>query len=125
MRNLPANNEELTAANEELDAANEELRAAMEEMEQTNEELVRYQEELNRSENRIRTLLDSSPVGIITADRETRRFVYANPSACAMFGYSCEEMLTIGIDNIHPAEELGKYMPSFRPWLKGRSFYIP
>lgn len=99
---LASSNEELTASNEELDAANEELQASMEEMEQTNEQLLRSQEDLSRSENRVQTLLNSSPVGIITADRETRRFVYANPSACAMFGYSCDEMLTLGVDDIHP-----------------------
>ncbi len=102
---LAAANEELTASNEEMDASNEELQATMEEMEQTNEELIRSRQELILSETRVRAILEGSPIGIITADRATRRFVYANPSACAMFGYSCEEILTIGVDDIHPAKD--------------------
>lgn len=110
-------NEELTATNEELDAANEELQAAMEEMEQTNEQLLHSQDELDRSETRVRTLLDSSPAGILTADRETRRFVYANPSACKMFGYNCDEMVALGINDIHPPEDLERVHAEFQSLL--------
>jgi len=114
---LARTNEEMTVANEELDAANEELQAAMEEMEQTNEQLLHSQAELDRSEQRVKTLLDSSPVGIITADQDTRRFVYANPAACAMFGYDCKEMISIGVNDIHPAKDLERIYAEFQALL--------
>jgi len=114
---LASANEELTASNEELDAANEELQAAMEEMEQTNEQLLRSQADLDRSEQRVQTLLNFSPVGIITADRDSRRFVYANPSACAMFGYDRDEMLAIGVQDIHPPGDIERVNAEFRSLL--------
>lgn len=97
---------DLAAANEELDAANEELQASIEEMEKTNRELYRSEFELAMSEARFRTLIENSPIGVITAEMENRRFVFANPSACAMFGYQCDEMLALGVEDIHPADEL-------------------
>ncbi len=106
--------ESLAAANRELQAANEEMDAANEELQASNEELMRSHEDLLQSENRNRALLDGSPTGIIVADVETRRFMYANPSACAMFGYSYDDMLGIGIGTIHPAGDLERIKVEFQ-----------
>ncbi|MBP7736111.1 MAG: PAS domain S-box protein [Spirochaetes bacterium] len=113
MNNLENQVEALAASNEELDAVNEELQASMEEMERTNNDLYRSQFELAMSEARFRTLIENSSVGVIAADLENRRFVFANPSACAMFGYECEEMLARGVDDIHPAEDLERIHGEF------------
>ncbi len=104
---------DLAAANEELDAANEELQASMEEMEKTNRELYRSEFELAMSEARFRTLVERSSIGIVAVDRESGRFIFANPSACEMFGYGCEEMLAIRVGDIPSAEELERVLAGF------------
>ncbi len=62
------------------------------------------EDELRESEGKYRTLFEGSSQGILATDIETHRFIDANPSICRMFGYSKEELLRLGIMEIHPQE---------------------
>jgi PAS domain S-box-containing protein len=61
---------------------------------------------LRESEEKYRVLFEGSAHGILAADAETGRFVFANPSICLMLGYSGPEMLRLGIADIHPKQAL-------------------
>ena len=73
---------------------------------------------LERSEERYRTLFEGSQNGIIFADSKTRKLKYANPAAARMLGYSVEELCTLGIEDIHPPENLNEVLDEFRAQMK-------
>ena len=63
-------------------------------------ERVRSQEELRR----FRTALDSSIDAVYLIDREEMRFIDANETALATLGYSYEELLELGPQDLKPDE---------------------
>lgn len=63
-------------------------------------------ESLRESEANLRAVFESARDGILAADVRTRRFVVANEAICRMLGYGCNEMLNLGVEDIHPAEDL-------------------
>jgi len=58
------------------------LKQRIRELEQTEAELKRTKEALQNSEERFRSLFDTSQESILIVDRETEYFVSANPAAC-------------------------------------------
>jgi PAS domain S-box-containing protein len=56
------------------------------------------------SEERFRTLFENSPNGIFLTDPETQEIVDCNGTACAMNGYSREELLGQSINLLHPGD---------------------
>jgi len=70
-------------------------------------------EALRASESRFRTIIESATSGILVADVATRKFVYANPEICHMLGYPREELLKLGIHDIHPVGEMPRVVKSF------------
>jgi PAS domain S-box-containing protein len=71
------------------------------------------QEELRRSEAKYRDLFEHNADGLLVADLETRRFRHANPMICKMLGYSGEELLKLGVEDIHPAADLPHILATF------------
>lgn len=69
------------------------------------DERMRAQQILSESEERYRLLMERSPDGIMIADIESRRFLFTNPAACELFGYSEEECKELKIEMLHPAED--------------------
>ena len=63
---------------------------------------------LRSSEERFRTIFERTFEGILAADVETKRFVFANPAICKLTGYSLQELLTKGLEDIHPKENLAQ-----------------
>ena len=63
------------------------------------------EEKLRQSEEQFRLLFSHSPFLMWVLDLETLRFLEANDSAIAHYGYSREEFLTMGIDNIRIPEQ--------------------
>jgi len=71
---------------------------------QLNKEIIerkRSEKALRESEERYRILFEGSNYGILGTDIETKRFVFANPSICEMLGYTENELLDLGVENIH------------------------
>lgn len=77
------------------------------------ESLEKSRESLRSSEERYRTLFECSADGLLIADMTTRRFKYANPMICAMLGYSEEDLLKLGVENIHPQTALPEAISEF------------
>jgi two-component system, cell cycle sensor histidine kinase and response regulator CckA len=70
------------------------------------EALVAQYRTAQRAETRYRSLFDANPHPLIVYDRETLRFLAANTAACALYGYTHEEMLSIGVREIQlPQDE--------------------
>jgi len=76
-------------------------------------------EVLRESEERYATLFQGAAEGILIADLETKRFIYANPSICRMLGYSEEEMKHLGVQDIHPAESREHVLDNFDGQARG------
>ncbi|MDP3395998.1 MAG: PAS domain S-box protein [Methanoregula sp.] len=56
-------------------------------------ERKRAEEVIRKSENYLKTLLESIPAGVIVVDAQTHIILHANPSALALFGASAEYVL--------------------------------
>jgi PAS domain S-box-containing protein len=77
------------------------------------------EDRLTASASRLRALFDGAQDGIVVADVGTRRFVDANPAACAMLGYGRDELLTLGVTEIHPAADLPRVIDAFERQASG------
>jgi PAS domain S-box-containing protein len=74
---------------------------------------------LCRSEKWFQTILQNTNIGVLVADTESRRFTYANPAICRMLGYTREELLHLGVTDVHPKEALNEVMKSFTDIING------
>jgi PAS domain S-box-containing protein len=79
----------------------------------------RSEEALRESEEKFRVLFEKSIQGILAADLEANRFVYANPRICRMLGYSETELLQLGVEDIHPMDSLGQVKADFELQVRG------
>ncbi len=82
-------------------------------------ERKRAEEALSESEDRLRNIFNSAVDGILLADAVTRKFVMSNPAIQHMLGYSAEEILQLGVDDIHLAEDLPGVLTDFDRRLAG------
>lgn len=82
-----------------------------------NETLIRKLENkmlaLEKSELRYRTLFERNADGLLIADIHTKRFLYANPKLLNMLGYSHDELIALGVENIHPENNLSQVQNTF------------
>ena len=78
----------------------------------------RAEEQVKQSEQKFRTIFDEATDGILLADIEGKVFLDGNKAICAMLGYSLEEIQSLGIRDIHPAEGLPYVMEQFEKQLK-------
>jgi len=60
------------------------------------------------SEEKYRTLFETSKQGIIIADTRTTQFVQVNPAICDMLGYNENELLKLKLPDIHPVDKLNE-----------------
>jgi PAS domain S-box-containing protein len=68
---------------------------------------------LQESEQRFRAIFDQAADGMLLADPKTMKFTLGNPAFCNMLGYSEDEIKTLGIPDIHPAESLARVVADF------------
>ncbi len=100
--------DELKKKNSELKILNEELQAALEELEAANEELISTNNLQYESEEKFRTLTESSPVAIMI--HQGNFWVYTNPVGVEISGYSEEELYKMHFWDFVDAE----YQPLIR-----------
>src|SRR5271157_1985466 len=77
-------------------------------------------QEMHESESRYKILFTSAAEGILVAELKTKQFIYANPALCKMFGYKEEEVLQLGVEDIHPKESLEHVMAEFDALARGK-----
>jgi PAS domain S-box-containing protein/putative nucleotidyltransferase with HDIG domain len=72
------------------------------------------EEALHESEEKYRTLFDTSKEGILITEFETLKFKYANPAICQILGYTEKELTAMGIADIHPKGALQDILAIFQ-----------
>jgi len=84
-------------------------------------ERKRAEESLRESEQELRTIFEGALDGILVADVETMKLLTANAAICAMLGYTHEEIVRIGVSDIHPKQDLPRVIEQFERLLRGES----
>jgi len=74
---------------------------------------------LQDSEVRYTALFSTAVEGILVADVQEKKFLYCNPAICRMLGYTEEELMHLGVGDIHPKEALGHAMAEFEALMRG------
>jgi PAS domain S-box-containing protein len=77
------------------------------------------EEALRESEQRYSVLFESCAEGIIVADVETKRFVFVNPAICRMLGYGRDELMRLGVADVHPPASLEYVIDRFEAQSRG------
>ena len=77
------------------------------------------EEQLVRSEQRYRALFEGGGEGILVADVETKKYMFANPAICKMLDYSVEEFLEMTIADCHRPEDLPHVLNRFEAQARG------
>jgi PAS domain S-box-containing protein len=85
----------------------------------------RAEEALRESEERYKALFVGAAEGILVADVETKQFMYANPAACRMLGYTEEELTTMGVHDIHPKVDMEHVIAEFEAQARGEKTLAP
>jgi len=82
------------------------------------------EEALRQSHDELQAIYEGTVSGLLIADIESKRFVRANPAICRMLGYSKEELLSLSVMDIHPAEDLPAVMEAFKAKAEGRIDFV-
>jgi len=88
-------------------------------------ERKRTEEALRESEARYRLLFEVSADGILIADIETKKFKFANTALCRMLGYTEDELTTLGLEGIHPRQDLQQVLVEFESLARGDKTFAP
>jgi PAS domain S-box-containing protein len=83
-------------------------------------EARRTAEQLRQSEEMHRTLFEGAVEGVLAADVETLKFVFANPAVCRLLQYNTEEILKLSVEDMHPPEDLAQVLGQFRAQATGQ-----
>ncbi|MCJ7424556.1 PAS domain S-box protein, partial [Candidatus Bathyarchaeota archaeon] len=75
---------------------------------------------LEESEERFRAIFEGANDGILAADVKTKGFAFANPRMCEITGYSLEELLKLGISDLHAKKDLPYVIDSFTKQMQGK-----
>jgi PAS domain S-box-containing protein len=81
------------------------------------------EEAMRKSEERYRILFEGAVEGILVTDAENMQFRYSNPAMCQMLGYTEEEMLQLGITDIHPKDSLDLVLSEFGAQVEGQKIF--
>ncbi|MDP8263486.1 MAG: PAS domain S-box protein [Candidatus Ancaeobacter aquaticus] len=57
--------------------------------------------------------------GVVLAKKDTKKFSLPNKRICEMLGYSAQEIETLGIEDIHPKEDLDSVMEGLQKQMSG------
>ncbi len=77
------------------------------------------EEALRDSEARYRGIFEGADEGILVVEQQSIRIKYANKAMCDMLGYTLDELMGLGIPDIHPKDELDDIMAKFHLHQKG------
>jgi len=88
-------------------------------------ERKKAEQALRESEHRYKALFEGAAEGIIVADIETRRLIYANPAICQMLGYDERELKQMSVSDLHPPESVGHVLAEFQAQVSGEKTLAP
>lgn len=76
---------------------------------------------LIESEERYRSLFEQAADGIFTIDISTGFYVEVNQTGCNMLGYSRDELMEMGLNDLIPDENRAAYPPQFEQLTSGET----
>jgi PAS domain S-box-containing protein len=88
-------------------------------------EKIEIEKTLIESEERFRLVFENAGDGILIADAKTKIFISANKKICELTGYSLSEILTLGVEDIHPKEEFPRIIKGFEKLVRGEITLTP
>jgi len=77
--------------------------------------------EIVESEKKFRTIFDNASDGIVVVDPRNKKFYMANNTLCRMLGYSHDEIIKLGVADIHPEKALSHAVDQFEKQVRGES----
>lgn len=77
------------------------------------------EEALSDSEARYRGIFEGAAEGLLVIEQQSIRIKYGNRAMCDMLGYTLDELMDLGIPDIHPKDELDDIMAKFQLHQKG------
>ncbi|MFH2056944.1 MAG: PAS domain S-box protein, partial [bacterium] len=83
----------------------------------------RAEEELSASEEKFKTIAESSPDAIFVADRQGN-YVYTNRTASELLGYSTEELATMSIVDVSRQDQIEETKKSFAELLAMGKMFV-
>jgi PAS domain S-box-containing protein len=86
---------------------------------QTERKQLQAEAALRESEGKFRGIFENANDGIILANGETLKFAFANKKICEMLGYGIEEIQNLGVNDIHPRENLPNIIEQIKRHLSG------
>ena len=78
------------------------------------DERARAEKALAESAKGLRDIFEKAADGILITDLDGKKFYGCNPTICQMLGYTPEEIVTLGLPDIHPAKDLPDVMDQFQ-----------
>lgn len=109
----------ISANNSTLDSIVAGINMLGEELEAKVDEAKLAQQALAESGNQIEAVFDAVQDGILVTDAQTRQALMVNASICRMLGYRHDELLNLGMKDIHPEADLPDVARQFERQLKG------
>ena len=82
------------------------------------------EEALRLSEKKFKDIFEISNIAMVIADVHTRKFILCNKAMQKMLGYAEDELLHLGINDIHPKESLPLVIEKFRQVERGESIVV-
>jgi len=82
-------------------------------------------EKAEESEKKFRTIFENANDGILVADAETKKFIFANKQMCTLTGYSFNELINLSVYDIHPLKYLPDELQKFEEQLKKIIRFVP
>ncbi|MGD2279007.1 MAG: PAS domain S-box protein [Candidatus Omnitrophota bacterium] len=73
---------------------------------------------IKESEEKFRTIFDNANDGILLADAESKKFFTGNNTLCRMLGYTHDEIKDLGVEDIHPREDLPHVIDQFEKQMR-------
>jgi len=95
------------------------LRRRVKQLQRIEVEHKKTEQALRESEARYKAIFETALEGILVADAKTRRFKYASPAICKMFGYTPKQMSRLAVNDIHPREHLPEARRDFDAKARG------
>ena len=86
-------------------------------------ERKRAEEALLESEVRYRSIFEGSNDGVIACDLTTEKFIFANKRMHELLGYTGEEILMLGVKDIHLPKDLPYVFKEFNEMAAGEKTY--
>jgi diguanylate cyclase (GGDEF)-like protein/PAS domain S-box-containing protein len=80
---------------------------------------------LRESEDKFRSIFEQATDGIMIADAESKKQIDANVAMCAMLGYTRDEIIGLGIEDIHPIKDLPAVRGLFDKQVRGEISLAP